>query len=198
MAIRFNIEKIKMYALAIIIPLALGGIVGFITSGSMDYDVLRQPALSPPGFLFPIVWTILYILMGVSFGLLMDKGVLDDNAKWIYYIQNYSFGGVHMANKTANVTARVQPEIKKQAEAVLEKIGIPVSVLIDTLYRQIIMTGSVPYSLSVPKIPTLDSMSEEQFDDMMQKGYDEAKAGIGLPENEAFDKIREVKQNDGL
>ena len=76
-----------MYALAIIIPLALGGIVGFITSGSMDYDMLRQPALSPPAILFPIVWTILYILMGVSFGLLMDKGVLDDNAKWIYYIQ---------------------------------------------------------------------------------------------------------------
>ena len=87
MAIRFNIEKIKMYALAIIIPLALGGLVGFITSGSMDYDMLRQPALSPPAILFPIVWTILYILMGVSFGLLMDKGVLDDNAKWIYYIQ---------------------------------------------------------------------------------------------------------------
>lgn len=87
MAIRFNIEKIKMYALAIIIPLALGGIVGFITSGSMDYDMLRQPALSPPAILFPIVWTILYILMGVSFGLLMDKGVLDDNVKWIYYIQ---------------------------------------------------------------------------------------------------------------
>ncbi|MBR2280790.1 MAG: tryptophan-rich sensory protein [Ruminococcus sp.] len=76
-----------MYALAIIIPLALGGIVGFITSGSMDYDMLRQPALSPPAILFPIVWTILYILMGVSFGLLMDKGVLDDNVKWIYYIQ---------------------------------------------------------------------------------------------------------------
>ena len=97
-----------------------------------------------------------------------------------------------MATKTANVTARVQPEIKRQAEAVLEKIGIPVSVLIDTLYRQIIMTGSVPYSLSVPKIPMLDSMSEDQFDAMMQKGYDEAKAGVGLPVDEAFDKIREV------
>lgn len=97
-----------------------------------------------------------------------------------------------MATKTANVTARVQPEIKKQAEAVLEKIGIPVSVLIDTLYRQIIMTGSIPYSLSVPRIQTLDSMSEEQFDAMMQKGYDEAKAGIGLSVDEAFDKIREV------
>ena len=40
-----------------------------------------------------------------------------------------------MATKTANVTARIKPEIKEQAEAVLDRIGIPVSVLIDTLYR---------------------------------------------------------------
>lgn len=40
-----------------------------------------------------------------------------------------------MATKTANVTARVNPEIKEQAEAVLDRIGVPVSVLIDTLYR---------------------------------------------------------------
>ena len=46
-----------------------------------------------------------------------------------------------MATKSANVTARVQPEIKQQAEAILEQLGLPVSVLIDTLYRQIIMTG---------------------------------------------------------
>ena len=96
-----------------------------------------------------------------------------------------------MATKTANVTARVQPEIKEQAEAVLEKIGIPVSVLIDTLYRQIIMTGSIPYSLSVPRITTLEDMNKEQFDAMMQKGYEEAQAGIGLPVDEAFKKIRE-------
>lgn len=96
-----------------------------------------------------------------------------------------------MATKTANVTARVQPEIKAQAEAVLDKIGIPVSVLIDTLYRQIIMTGGVPYSLTIPRIPTLDSMTKEEFDAMMQQGYDEAKAGIGLPVEEAFKKIRE-------
>ena len=89
------------------------------------------------------------------------------------------------------MTARVQPEIKEQAEAVLEKIGIPVSVLIDTLYRQIIMTGSIPYSLSVPRITTLEDMNKEQFDAMMQKGYEEAQAGIGLPVDEAFKKIRE-------
>ena len=96
-----------------------------------------------------------------------------------------------MAGKTANVTARIQPEVKVQAEAVLDRLGIPVSVLIDTLYRQIIMTGGVPYALTVPKIPTLDGMSKAQFDAMMQKGHDEATAGIGLSAEEEFKKVRE-------
>ena len=96
-----------------------------------------------------------------------------------------------MATKSANVTARVQPEIKRQAEAVLERIGLPVPVLIDTLYRQIIMTGGVPYSLTVPNLPTRDSMTDEQFDVMMEKGYNQAKTGTGLSVDEAFAKIRE-------
>lgn len=96
-----------------------------------------------------------------------------------------------MATKTANVTARIQPEIKEQAEAVLDKIGIPVSVLIDTLYRQIIMTGGIPYSLSVPKIKTLDMMSDGEFDEMLRESHKEAKAGTGYPVEEAFKKIRE-------
>ena len=96
-----------------------------------------------------------------------------------------------MATKSANVTARVQPEIKRQAEAVLDKIGLPVSVLIDTLYRQIIMTGGVPYSLTVPSLPTRDSMTDEQFHAMMEKGYHQAKSGEGLSVDEACAKIRE-------
>ncbi len=96
-----------------------------------------------------------------------------------------------MATKSANVTARVQPEIKRQAEAVLDRLGLPVSVLIDTLYRQIIMTGSVPFSLAIPKLPTRDSLTDGQFDAMMEKGYHQAKSGEGLPIDEAFAKIRE-------
>ena len=96
-----------------------------------------------------------------------------------------------MATKSANVTARVQPEIKRQAEEVLDKIGLPVSVLIDTLYRQIIMTGGVPYSLTVPKLPTRDSMTDAQFNTMMEKGYQQAKTGDGLSVDEAFAKIRD-------
>ena len=66
-------SKFKNYALSIIIPLALGGIVGFLISGSMDYDTLNQPPLSPPSILFPIVWTILYVLMGVSSYLILTS-----------------------------------------------------------------------------------------------------------------------------
>ena len=95
-----------------------------------------------------------------------------------------------MANKSANVSVRVAPEIKQQAEAVLDKIGLPVSVLIDTLYRQIIYTGGVPYPLTVPKFPTRDTMSEKDFDAMMEKGYSQAVAGEGMELDTAFDELR--------
>ena len=94
-----------------------------------------------------------------------------------------------MANKTANVTARVHPEIKQQAEDVLEQLGIPVSVLIDSLYRQIIMTNSIPYSFSIPSLQTRDTMSDAQFNAMMLNGLEEAKSGYGLSVEEAFDEI---------
>ena len=43
--------------------------------------------------------------------------------------------------KSSNVMARVEPEIKEQAESILSQLGLPVSVLINSLYRQIIMRG---------------------------------------------------------
>ena len=50
-----------------LLPIIGGGIVGLIISSYMDYQDLIKPPLAPPGFIFPIVWTILYILMGVSY-----------------------------------------------------------------------------------------------------------------------------------
>ena len=94
-----------------------------------------------------------------------------------------------MATKTANVTARVQPEIKRQAEEVLEQLGIPVSVLIDSLYRQIILTNSIPYSFKLPTIETRDSMTEQQFHTMMAKGLEEAKPEKGKGIDDAFAEI---------
>ncbi len=96
-----------------------------------------------------------------------------------------------MASKTANVTARVLPEIKEQAESVLNRLGIPVSVLIDSLYRQIIMTNSIPYPLSVPAISTRDNLTTSQFNTMMERGLSQAKASQGLDVEDAFRKIEE-------
>ena len=60
-------EKIKTYVISIIIPLAIGGLAAFLTRGNMNiYQEIASPPLSPPAILFPIVWTILYILMGIS------------------------------------------------------------------------------------------------------------------------------------
>lgn len=51
----------------IAIPLIVGGIAGILSGGGMRvFAALDKPPLSPPGWLFPVVWTILYILMGVS------------------------------------------------------------------------------------------------------------------------------------
>ncbi len=80
-------SKLKIYAKSILIPVILGGIVGFLISGSMDYNSLKKPLFAPPGILFPIVWTILYILMGISYGRLESKSLIDSKSKTIYYSQ---------------------------------------------------------------------------------------------------------------
>ena len=54
-----------------------------------------------------------------------------------------------MAAKTANVLARVEPEVKEQAENILGQLGIPASVAINMLYKQIIITQGLPFSLNL-------------------------------------------------
>lgn len=90
-----------------------------------------------------------------------------------------------MAAKTANVTARIQPNIKEQAEAILERLGIPVSVFIDMTYRQVIMRGGVPFSLDIPdKFITRDTLTKAEFDTMMQNGLTQAKCDDSVSVNE--------------
>ena len=60
-------ERWKTYVSSILIPVVLGALVGFLTQRCMDdFEALHQPPLSPPGWLFPVVWTILYAIMGYS------------------------------------------------------------------------------------------------------------------------------------
>lgn len=60
-------EKIKNYAVSIAIALAVGVFSALLTAGNMDlYSEIISPPLTPPSILFPIVWTLLYILMGIG------------------------------------------------------------------------------------------------------------------------------------
>ena len=65
----------------ILIPVIMGGIIGLIINPFMNYQDLNKPPLSPPGITFPIVWTILYIIMGYSFYKQNEQN------KTIYYSQ---------------------------------------------------------------------------------------------------------------
>lgn len=57
---------IKKLLIALAIPVAVGGLSWLLSGGMGDYRTFNQPPLSPPGWVFPIVWTILYLLMGYS------------------------------------------------------------------------------------------------------------------------------------
>ena len=57
----------KALIISVLIPLAVGAVAGLLTMGGMEsFAAMNQPPLSPPAWLFPVVWTILYILMGIS------------------------------------------------------------------------------------------------------------------------------------
>ena len=80
-------SQIKIFAKSIAIPVIVGLVIGVITSSAIEYNTLVKPALAPPSILFPIVWTILYVLMGVSYGILESKSLINSEIKFIYYFQ---------------------------------------------------------------------------------------------------------------
>ena len=56
----------KKFLICLAIPLATGGLATLLSGGMDRYQVMNQPPLSPPGWIFPVVWTVLYLLMGYA------------------------------------------------------------------------------------------------------------------------------------
>lgn len=82
-------KKIGPYVLSILLALAVGGLSALLTNSKMEeYSQLVLPPLSPPGWMFPVVWTILFILMGISAALVWKSGSQDrGDALFIYGTQ---------------------------------------------------------------------------------------------------------------
>lgn len=81
-------KNLSTLVISILIPIAVGSISALL-SGNMDiYSTLNKPPLSPPGFIFPIAWTILYILMGISsYIIYMSQSPNREKALKIYAVQ---------------------------------------------------------------------------------------------------------------
>ena len=64
----------KLLILCLVLPLAVGGLSAFVTGSMGAYSGMIQPPLAPPGWVFPVVWTVLFVLMGVASYLVLTSG----------------------------------------------------------------------------------------------------------------------------
>ena len=97
-----------------------------------------------------------------------------------------------MVIKNANVLVSVEPDIKEQAEAIMMKLGVPASIVINTLYKQIIMTKSIPFPVPTPEMPMArDEIDSIAFNAIMPRGLDEAKADRSRHVSDVFSEMRQ-------
>ena len=91
--------------------------------------------------------------------------------------------------KDSTVSARVENNVKIEAEEILQKLGVPVSVVINSLYRQIIYHHGVPFSLTIPSEPRTIDVTNVELDKKLQHSYAQSLAGEGRSMNEVFDDL---------
>ena len=92
--------------------------------------------------------------------------------------------------KSANLYARIEPEIKEQAESILSELGIPASNAINMFYKQIILQRGLPFEVKLPQHPLdVGNMTEEQFNAELEKGSADMKAGRTISVKQAFSGI---------
>ena len=99
--------------------------------------------------------------------------------------------------KTATLNLRVNPVVKERAEAVLSRLGVPMSTAVDMYLNQISLTGGIPFAIALPNVPdaiNADLMTDEQLCDKLRKGHDDIEAGRVQNAADAFAKFREDRE----
>ena len=93
--------------------------------------------------------------------------------------------------KSANLYARIEPDLKEKAESILTALGIPASNAITMIYKQIILQNGLPFEVKLPEHPLdVSRMTASQLDAELEKGYADAKAGRTIPVEQAFANVR--------
>ncbi len=93
--------------------------------------------------------------------------------------------------KSANLYARIEPEVKEQAESILEALGIPASNAINLFYKQIILQRGLPFEVKLPVHPLdIGQMTEETLNAELEKGYADMEQGRSRSMEQVFSDIR--------
>ena len=94
--------------------------------------------------------------------------------------------------KSASVYARIDPELKEQAETILSALGIPTSNAIDMFFKQIVLKKGLPFEVRLPyeKPVCMGALSEEELNAELEKGYADMQAGRTKNAKKAFTDIR--------
>lgn len=97
-----------------------------------------------------------------------------------------------MAAKTSNLYARIEPEVKEEAESILAALGIPASNAINMFYKQIILNRGIPFEVKIPTARPVNvaEISGAKLDVELEKGYADMKAGRTKPAKQTFADIR--------
>ena len=95
--------------------------------------------------------------------------------------------------KTATLNLRINPDVKKDAEAVLKQLGVPLSTAIDMYLRQIVLTGGIPFTISLPDVPRrvdADVMSADELRTEILRGMEDIETGNVQDAKSAFEQFR--------
>ena len=93
--------------------------------------------------------------------------------------------------KSANLYARIEPDLKEKAENILTALGIPALNAITMFYKQIILQNGLPFEVKLPEHPLdISRMTSAELDAELEKGYADAKAGRTIPMEQAFANVR--------
>jgi len=93
--------------------------------------------------------------------------------------------------KSANLYARSEPDVKEQAESILNALGIPASNAITMFYKQIILQKGLPFEVKLPEHPlNVSQVTAAQLDAELEKGYADYQAGHTGPAKQALSEIR--------
>ena len=103
--------------------------------------------------------------------------------------------------KTATLNHRVNPDVKRAAEVVLNQLGVPMATAIDMFLKQIALTGGIPFPITLPKAPdsiNMGLMSTEQIRNKLDEGLADIERGNARPAREVFAKAKERHSNGAI